>query len=211
MNKDLGIEGSEEPSIGVLVVEDDAMVRDWLRLALEGSRFRIVGEAGTAAEAESLIDRRRPELLLVDYRLPDGVGTELVRALRQRGLTTPVLLMTAAHEAGFNEAARAAAAQGSVLKTGRSDELLQAMTEVANGGQAFDPRHPERPRGQGTLSPREREVLRRVATGETNRVIAAELGVGEETVKTLLARTYAKLGVSRRAEAVSAAHERGIL
>ena len=65
--------------------------------------------------------------------------------------------------------------------------------------------------GRGALSPREREVLKLVAAGSTNREIAQQLGVGDETVKTLLGRTFAKLGVKRRAEAVSAAHERGLL
>ena len=207
--------GSGEPSLPpgttVLVVEDDAMVRGWLRLALEGSEFRLVGEASSAAEAEALVERRRPDLLLVDYRLPDAMGTEFERLLRQRGVAVPVLLITAAHEAGFNEAARDAGAQGSVLKTGRSDELLEALRQVADGNHAFDARHPPRPRDQGALSPREREVLRLVAAGETNRAIASELGVGDETVKTLLARVYGKLGVRNRAEAVSAAHDRGIL
>jgi len=187
------------------------MVRGWLRLALDGSEFRIVGEAGTAAEAEELIERRKPELLLVDYRLPDQMGTEFVRGIRRHSFSRPVVLMTAAHEAGFNEAARDATAQGSVLKTGRADDLLSAMREVMAGGVSFDGRHPPRPRGQAALSPRERDVLRGVAAGRTNRALAAELGVGEETVKTLLSRVYAKLGVRRRAEAVSAAHERGIL
>ena len=197
--------------VTVLIVEDDAMVRSWLRLALDGSEFRIVGEAGSAAEAEDLVDRRRPALLLVDYRLPDRMGTELVRSVRRRGFANPTVLMTAAHEAGFNEAARDATAQGSVLKTGRADDLLASLREVAAGGSSFDRRHPPRPRGQAALSPRERDVLRGVAAGKTNRALAAELGVGEETVKTLLSRVYAKLGVSRRAEAVSTAHEQGIL
>jgi len=195
----------------VLIVEDDAMVRGWLRLALDGSEFRIVGEAGTAAEAEELIERRKPELLLVDYRLPDRMGTEFLRSMRQSGFAKPAVLMTAANEVGLNEAARDASAQGSVLKTGRADDLLSALREVAAGGSSFDSRHPRRPRGQAALSPRERDVLRGVAAGRTNRALATELGVGEETVKTLLSRVYAKLGVSRRAEAVSAAHERGIL
>jgi DNA-binding NarL/FixJ family response regulator len=200
-----------ETETTVLVVEDDAMVRGWLQLAFEGSEFRIVGEASSLAEAEELIERRRPAVLLVDYRLPDGVGTELVRVLRRRGVETPILLVTAAHEAGFNEAARAAGAQGSVLKTGRSEELLDGLRRVARGENAFDSRHPPRPPGQAALSPREREALVLVAAGETNRAIAAQLGVADETVKTMLARIYAKLGVRRRAEAVSAAHERGIL
>lgn len=187
------------------------MVREWLRLALEGSGFRVVGTAHTAAEAIDLVQRRRPALLLVDQRLPDIVGTELVRELRQQQVTTPAVLMTANAETGFNEAARDSGAQGSFLKTGKSEELLSTLATVVAGRPSFDGRHPSRAPGRGALSPRERDVLRLVAAGSTNRNVAETLSIGEETVKTLLSRIFAKLGVRRRAEAVSEAHKRGLL
>ena len=187
------------------------MVRDWLRLALEGSAFRLVGIAHTAAEAIDLVDRRRPALLLVDQRLPDLVGTELVRELRRLNVKVPAVLMTANADEGFNEAARDSGAQGTVLKTGRAEELLSSLATVVAGRPSFDARHPRREPGRGALSPREREVLRLVAGGSTNRDIAKKLSIGGETVKTLLSRTFAKLGVRRRAEAVSEAHRRGLL
>lgn len=200
-----------EGELAVLVVEDDAMVRGWVRLSLRSSEFRLAGEAEDAAAAVALCVRRAPDLLLVDYRLPDMVGTELLRLLRREGVAAPAVLMTANGERGMNEAAREAGAQGTVLKTGKAEELLLALRLVADGGDSFDGRHPRRPAGHGALSPRERQVLELVAAGATNREIAAALGVGDETVKTLLARTFAKLGVRRRAEAVSAAHARGLL
>ena len=195
----------------VLLVDDDEMVRGWVRLALEGTEFRIAGEAANSADASDLAARRNPDLLLVDHKLGGEVGTELVRDLRRRGVSAPALVMTANSQGGFNEAAREAGAQGTLLKTGKRAELLEALRAVADGGDAFDGRHPTRPPGRAALSPREREVLRLVAGGATNREIAAELGVGDETVKTMLARAFAKLGVRRRAEAVAAAHERGLL
>ena len=94
----------------MLVVEDDAIVRTWLRLALADSEFELAGEAGSAAEAVELIARRRPALLLVDYRLPDGVGTELVRQLRRSGLVAHAVVVTANAERGLNETAREAGA-----------------------------------------------------------------------------------------------------
>ncbi len=197
--------------VTVVVVEDDSMVRGWVRMALEGTDFRIAGEASAATAVSELVRRRRPELLLIDYRLPDGKGTELLRELRQTGVQTPAVLMTANAERGFNEAARDAGAQGSVLKTGSIEELARALRAVHRGDPAFDPRHPPRAPGRGALSPREREALRLVAEGLTNREIALRLDVGDETVKTLLARTFAKLGVHRRAEAVAVAHDRGLL
>lgn len=201
----------EDDEVSVVVVEDDAMVRDWLRLALDGSGFRVVGIAHTAAEAADLIERRRPGLLLADQRLPDLVGTELVRELRRQDVQVPAVLMTANAEEGFNEAARDAGAQGTVLKTGKIVELLSSLGTVAAGRASFDARHPKRPPGRGAISPREREVLRLVAAGSTNRDIAEQLSIGDETVKTLLSRIFAKLGVRRRAEAVSEAHRRGLL
>lgn len=202
---------AERPELGVLLVDDDSMVRGWVRLALEGSEFRLVGEAGSAAEATDLVTRRNPDLLLVDYRLPDAVGTQLVRSLREAGIAAPAIVMTANPERGFNEAAREGGAQGTTLKSGSPYELLETLRMVAEGATAFDARHPQRPPGRAALSPREREVVRLVAGGATNREIAKELDLGEETVKTLLARTYTKLGVRRRAEAVAEAQRQGLL
>jgi DNA-binding NarL/FixJ family response regulator len=195
----------------VLVVEDDAMVRSWLRLSLRASEFVIAAEASNAAEALGILDGVEPDFLLVDYHLPDHPGTELVRELRHRHVAAPALLMTANEEHGFNELARSTGAQGSILKSGSPIELLEALRAVAAGRDAFDPRHPRREPGRAVLSPREREVLGLVAEGATNAAIARELGIGIESVKTLLGRTFSKLGVRRRAQAVAAAHERGLL
>jgi DNA-binding NarL/FixJ family response regulator len=208
----LGLERDRKGlDVSLLLVEDDAMVRSWVRLSLRASEFRVTAEASSAVEALELLDAVEPDFLLVDYHLPDHRGTELVRELRRRGVTSPAVLMTANHERGFNETARDAGAQGSVLKTGSPIELLEALRTVLGGRPAFDPRHPRRDPGRAALSPREREVLSLVAEGATNQEIAKELGIGVETVKTLLGRTFSKLGVQRRAQAVAAAHERGFL
>jgi DNA-binding NarL/FixJ family response regulator len=199
------------PRTTVLIVEDDAMVRGWIRLSLDGSEFAIVGEASGTKEATELVPRRVPELLLIDFRLSDGAGTELVRSLRQQGVASPIVLMTAHYEPGFNEAAREAGAQGSVLKTGRADELLEALRNARDGRAAFDARHPVRDPGRAALSPRERSVLRLLASGKTNRQVAEELEIAPETVKTLVSRTFAKLGARRRAEAVATAQRMGLL
>jgi DNA-binding NarL/FixJ family response regulator len=201
----------EQRNFAVLLVEDDAMVRGWVERALEGTEFRLAGVAAETSTAVPLAQRRGADLLLLDYRLPDGVGTELLRALRQLGVSTPAVLMTANPERGFNEIARESGAQGSVVKSGSVEELLTALRKVAAGQEWFDGRHPRRAPGRAALSPRERQVLRLVAAGKTNVEIAAELGVGAETVKTLLARTFTKLGAHRRAEAVAAATRLGLL
>jgi two-component system, NarL family, response regulator DesR len=193
------------------LVDDDAIVRAWVRLALRDSEFRIVGEAGTAAAAGDLLARRRPALLLLDYALPDLPATELVRKLRREGSSTPVLVITASPRPGLNEAVLEAGAQGVVIKRGDPDLLLRALRQVASGQPVIDAEHPRRPAGQASLSPREREVLRLAAGGSTNKEIATRLGLGSETVKTLLSRAFAKLGARNRMEAVTAARERGVL
>jgi DNA-binding NarL/FixJ family response regulator len=199
------------PEVAVLLVEDDAIVRAWVRMALAESEFRVAGEASTAGEALELAGRRAPALLLVDHNLPDGTGTELVRKLRAQGSSVPAVLMTAGATGGLNEAAREAGVQGTVVKSGRGDELLTALRTVLDGRSMFDPRHPRRTSAQAPLTPRERDVLRLVAAGGTNAEVAAQLGLGDETVKTLLGRIFLKLGVRRRAEAVAVAQRAGLL
>jgi DNA-binding NarL/FixJ family response regulator len=204
------------PHVSVLVVDDDAVVRAWVRLSLEGTEFYVGGEAATADEAFSLVDRRRPKVLLIDLRLGgqgSTSGIELVRELRLGGEPAVAVVMTARPEPGLNELSRSAGAQGTVLKRGRADDLIEVLRTVVGGGSTFDPEHPQAVADEGVtpLSPREREVLSLVAAGATNSEIASDLGIGEETVKTLLARAYSKLGVRRRAEAVAAAHDRGLL
>lgn len=196
--------------VNIIVVEDDAIVRSWIRLSLRNSPFRIIAEGATAADARELASLV-PDLWLIDYRLPDQLGTVLLRDLRREGMTAPALVMTASVVHGFNELVRQSGGQGTVLKTGSPSELVDELKAVANGQLSFDARHPTRTRRQGALSPREREVLALVRDGATNAEIAEKLGIGSETVKTLLARIYVKLGVSRRARAVTVAQERGIL
>jgi DNA-binding NarL/FixJ family response regulator len=195
----------------VLLVEDDAIVRDWVRAALEGTEFTLAGETGAAAEALALAGRRRIDLLLVDQHLPDQLGTEVVREFRRTGASVPAVLMTASSQAGLNETAREAGVQASVLKSSDRNRFLDVLRSAVRGEELFDTGHPRRAKGQAPLAPRERQTIRLVALGKTNREIARELGIGEETVKTLLERSYMKLGVKRRAEAVLEARRRGIL
>jgi DNA-binding NarL/FixJ family response regulator len=204
------------PHVSVLVVDDDAVVRAWVRMSLDATEFYVGGEAASAEDARSLVERRRPRVLLVDLHLGakgSMSGVDLIRELRVAGEPAFAVVMTARPESGLNEVAREAGAQGTVLKRGKADDLLAVLRAVVEGGSTFDPEHPRARAGNGTpsLSKREREVLGWVAAGATNSEIAGELGIGEETVKTLLARAYAKLGVRRRAEAVATAHERGLL
>ncbi len=197
--------------IAVLVIEDDSIVRSWVRLCFRDSEMRVAGEARSAKEAEELVVRRRCDVLLVDQHLPDRLGTELVRSLRKQGVVLPAVLMTASAEQGLNETAREAGAQASVVKSSDPVRLIEVIREVLSGNGIFDVAHPRRPDGQATLAPREQQALALVAAGKTNREAAAQLGISDETVKTLLERAYVKLGAHRRAEAVLEARRRGLV
>lgn len=195
----------------VLIVDDDEIVCAWLRRSLAGTEFRVAGEAPSHAAALKLLKRRHIDLLLVDFRLKDTNGLEFIRGLRADERMTPAVIMTASGERGLSEAAREAGAQGTLVKSSNPDSLLAVLRAVAAGETWFDPGHPSRANNASPLTRREREVLTHVAHGLTNRETAEQLELGEESVKTYLERAYAKLGVSRRAEAVAEAHRLGLL
>lgn len=203
--------GRDAVGLNVGLVDDDAIVRAWLRRSLEESEFHVVGEAKTAAEALELVERRRPSLLLVDYRLPDRTATELVRMLRRQGVSVPVLVITASPQLGLNEAVAEAGGQGVVLKRGDPVALLNALRSVASGQSISDVEHPKRPSDFASLSPREREILGMAAAGATNPEIARRLGLGRESVKTIMSRAFTKLGARNRMEAVASARSQGLI
>lgn len=194
----------------VLVVDDDAIVRRWVREALRGSHYVIAGEAATAAAAKTLIDRRSFDVILADYRLGSETAASLVRSLRLLGVGTPALIFTAWPVPGLNEVARESGAQGTLVKTGSASDLIKALDEVCDGRQRIDAHHPPQSR-MPSLTTRERAVLGLIAEGMTNREIAGRLQVSVNSVKTLQARASAKLGTSRRTETVVVAKNRGLL
>lgn len=198
-------------AVELLIVDDDEIVCAWLTASLASTEFRVAGEAPSGAAALKLLERRRIDMLLVEFQLQDENGLELVRGLRENGRMTPAVIMTASAQPGLTEASREAGAQATLLKRRKRGSLLTALRAVAAGKTWFDPAHPVRPRAERALAPREREVLSLVAHGLTNREIAEQLTLGEESVKTYLERAFTKLGVSRRAEAVSEAHRLGLL
>jgi DNA-binding NarL/FixJ family response regulator len=197
-------------TVPVLVVEDEAIVRQWIRAALSETEFEVVGEAKSADETIRLVERHAPCLILIDCNLPDCRGVAIVRELRRRRAATAAILMAANEADGLNELAREAGCRGTLIKTANGEELLLTMRTVVAGGTAFDRRNPRRA-GVRALSPRECQVLQLVAAGRTNREIAEELGVGATTVKTMLTRLFMKLKVRRRAEAVAVGRELGVL
>jgi DNA-binding NarL/FixJ family response regulator len=202
--------------IRVLLVDDHPVVRAGLRGMLDVEPgIGVVAEASSALEAVDAARSRQPDVILMDLRMPgiDGAkATALV--LAERPQSRVVILTTYDNDADILRAVEAGAI-GYILKDATREELIQAVRTAAGGGTPLAPsvaaKLVSRLHSPTALSPREVEVLRLVSTGSTNAEIGRALYISEATVKTHLLRAFAKLGVSDRTAAVTAALERGVL
>ena len=204
--------------IRVLVVDDHPVVRDGLRGMLERQPdLEVVGEAGDGLAALAAVARTRPDLVLLDLRMPvlDGVGT--IERLAAEHPDVRVLVLTTYDEDVDIVRAVEAGATGYLLKDVPREELFRGIRAAARGEPVLAPSVAARLMGrlrtppQDVPSDRELEVLGLVARGLTNRAIAQELFISEATVKTHLVHAFAKLGVDDRTAAVTVALERGLL
>ncbi len=201
----------------ILVVDDHEVVRLGLRLLLQNRpEFELVGEAETGAQAIALVERLRPDLVILDVRLPDRDGLGVCREITQRFPGTRVLILTAYPDEEFIVRAIEAGASGYVLKRAGSRELIQALEALARGEAILDPaitrqvleQFRQRARAAQAdafkdLTPRERLILARIAEGKTNKEIAEELFLTEKTVRNYVSIILDKLGVSNRVEAAA--------
>ncbi|MDX6277106.1 MAG: hypothetical protein QOJ72_1234 [Nocardioidaceae bacterium] len=206
------------PEITLLLVDDHPVVRDGLRGMCESEPdFRVVGEASDGIEAVQLAKELRPDVVLMDLRMPGGSGVEAIAALAAAGSSANVLVLTTYDTDRDIMAALDAGATGYLLKDAPRDELFGAIRAAAAGESVLSPavatRVVSRVRTSGSeeLSGREADVLALVARGRSNREIARALFVSEATVKTHLGHVYVKLGVNDRASAVATAYDRGLL
>jgi DNA-binding NarL/FixJ family response regulator len=210
----------------VLIADDQALVRTGFRVILESEPdLEVVGEAADGREAVEAARTLRPDVMLMDIRMPGGDGIEATRTLMRDGSTARVLILTTFDLDEYVYEALRAGASGFLLKDAGADELLHAVRVIAAGDALLSPaitrrliadfaRRPprsERPAALAELTARELEVLRLLARGLSNSGIAAELVVGEATVKTHVARVFSKLDVHDRAQAVVLAYESGLV
>ena len=201
--------------IRIVIVDDHFLVRMGLANALAGeSDLQVVGEAGSAAEALTSCARIQPDLVLLDGVLPDRHGLEVAQELLAR---QPVLriVMVSMHETAEDlHRAFAAGVHGYAPKSSPREVILQAIRAVAAGARFLPPelaRRLEERNLRATLSPRELDVLQRIAQGRANKQIAHELALSEATVKTHIAHILEKLQAPDRTRAVTIALERGLL
>jgi DNA-binding NarL/FixJ family response regulator len=204
--------------IRLIIVDDHPVVRDGLRGMLDGDPdLEVVGEASDGVKAVAVVASLKPDVVLMDLRMPGGGGAAAIRALADRGETARVLVLTTYDTDADVVPALEAGATGYLLKDAPREELVRAIRAAARGETVLAPSVATklvsqlRAPAHDTLSERELEVLTLIAQGETNRGAAARLFISEATVKTHLLHIYEKLGVNDRAAAVATAYERGLL
>lgn len=203
--------------IRILLVDDSELVRRGIKTVINtqpGAAMRVVGEAGSVAEAISESFRLKPDIVLLDIRLPDGTGFDACRKILERLPSTRIVVLTSHSNDNFVYEAVTAGVHGYLMKEVDPAGLIQALEDVAAGrsilGADITTRVLRLIRGgqaQGqspdisTLSPQERRVLALVADGKTNKQIAEQLELSENTVKNYLVNVFEKLQVKRRAQA----------
>ncbi|GII89119.1 DNA-binding response regulator [Sphaerisporangium siamense] len=216
-------------TISVALADDEAMVRVGLRMVLSGEPdIEVVGEASDGAEALALVARTRPDVVLIDVRMPNMDGLEASRRLVRDHPDTKVIVLTTFDEDEHVAAALRAGVSGFMLKISPPEHLIEAVRTVAAGGGLLHPavtlrviaafaarpdpaRTPVRAAELDSLTARETDVLKLLAQGLTNTQIAARLYLGEATVKTHLSRVLMKLNLTTRVQAVVFAYESGLV
>jgi two-component system, NarL family, response regulator DevR len=198
--------------ITAFLMDDHEVVRQGVRALLESTGdIVVVGEAANAAEAIARIPALRPDVAVLDVRVPDGNGIEVCREVRSRAGTRCLMLTSYSDDEALFEAIMAGAS-GYVLKQVRGTELLTAVKRVAAGESLLDPAitgrvlsrlrsHSDEDPRLARLTPQERRILHLIADGMTNRQIASEMHLAEKTIKNYVSNLLTKLGMERRTEA----------
>ena len=204
--------------IRILLVDDSELVRRGIKTVLTAQAdpvMRVVAEAGSVAAAVAECVKHKPDIVLLDIRLPDGSGFDACRQILQKLPDTRVVVLTSYSNDNFVYEAVTSGAQGYLMKEIDPAGLVQALTDVAAGRSILDPDATTRVlrllRGGGgesgadlsVLSTQERRVLALVADGLTNKQVGEQLGLSENTVKNYLVNVFEKLQVKRRAQAAA--------
>ena len=213
-------------NIRILIVDDHEVVRDGLSVMMERQEdFNVVGEAKNGQEAVERARALRPDVILMDLRMPEMNGVEAMRQIRSEDDAVKFIVLTTYDTDEYIFDAIEAGAKGYLLKDASREDLFKAVRTVNQGESLIEPgvvskvldrltqlsRKGAQGSDYGSLSERELEVLRLMANGSANKQIAAELSITESTVKTHVANIFQKLEVNHRTEAVTKAMTQGII
>jgi DNA-binding NarL/FixJ family response regulator len=212
------------PPVTVVLVDDQALVRDGLRLILELGGIAVVGEAADGAEGASLVLERQPDVVLMDLRMPVMDGVEATRRIVASGVGTRVVVLTTFEGEEHAYRALRVGATGYLLKDAGGDRIIAAVRAAAAGEMPLAPSvvaqlvssYVSRPPAVAAaerlapLSDRERDVLALIGAGRSNAEICAELFISPATVKTHVRHVLAKLDLRDRAQAIVLAQESGL-
>lgn len=212
--------------IRILVVDDHAIVRDGIKLIMETvDELEVVGEAGNGREGLEQAEALKPDVVLMDLRMPEMDGLTTIKHLREDQPEIAIIILTTYNEDDLMYQGLQLGAQGYLLKDVDRQTLIRTIKAAAQGETLLQPEILQRIMSQGgvqqsgakgrvgdtNLTERENEVMRGVAAGERNKEIAYRLGISERTVKAHLTHIFTKLGVDSRAGAVAIAVENGLL
>ncbi len=205
--------------IRVAVVDDHAVVREGIRRVLEGdAAMLVVGEAGDGDAALALVEREHPDVLVIDVAMPGRTGLAVAADLARRNVATRVLILSMHDELQYLREARRAGARGYLLKDSPPAEVRRAVLAIHAGEEVFPAELLERleakaatPSPLEQLTPREREVLERIAHGDTNKEIAKRLGISPRTVETHRESMMAKVDIRTVAGLTKLALDEGLL
>ncbi len=211
-------DNASSPSrLRVAIADDHPLIREGVRHLLEAQPdFEVCGEAVDGAEALQLVERLRPNVIVLDLAMPEVNGIAAAAEITARFPETGVVALTMHEEASYVRKALSAGARGYVVKRAVTEDLIRAVRAVATGGTYIDPllaalvaeiASDQRPQ----LSQREREVLTQIARGFGNNEIAIGLNISPRTVETYKARIAEKLGLRTRSEIVSYVNAQGLL
>jgi DNA-binding NarL/FixJ family response regulator len=204
-----------------MLVDDHEVVRMGIRTLLERREgFVVVGEAGTVDEALTVARSSKPDVIVMDIRLPDGSGVEATREIRAERPETRVIMLTSYADDEAIYGSIMAGASGYLLKQTRGQNLSESIERVARGDSLLDPAVTDKvleqmrslARGEGdelsVLSDQERKILGHIAEGKTNKEIAGEVFLSDKTVKNYVSSILSKLNLRRRSEAAAFMAER---
>jgi len=207
---------SDAAIVKIMLVDDHEVVRMGLRTLLERREgFSVVAEAGDVAEAVAAASQARPDVIVMDVRLPDGTGVEACREIRSDRPETKVIMLTSYADDEAVYGSIMAGASGYLLKQTRGQNLAEAIERVAAGESLLDPgitdkvlaRMRQLAAGEtdelASLSPQERRILGLIAEGKTNKEIADEVFLSDKTVKNYVSSILSKLNLRRRSEAAA--------